>query len=58
MGKLCLLWIVLGLLSLVLGLVVYMDLVVKSPISEPVVMLCFGICLVVASQLRFSKENQ
>lgn len=58
MGKLSLLWIVLGLVILVLGSSPYMDILAKKPIPEPVTMLFLGICLVGLARSMFSKEKR
>ena len=51
MGKLSVVWIVLGLIIFALVSYAYMGLIVKKPISESVAMFHFGICLVSFARL-------
>lgn len=51
MGKLSVVWIVLGLIIFALVSYADMGLIVKKPISEPVAMFLFGICLVSFARL-------
>ena len=58
MGKLSLVWIVLGLIIFALGSHAYMGLIVKKPISEPVTMFLFGICLVSFARLMIGMRKK
>ena len=58
MGKLSLWVIALGFLVLALSTCVYMDLLAKTTIYEPVAMFFFGTCLASIGKLSDSKAQQ